>query len=183
MLLTGEIYGIINWRRLWEQLTVWPNLSLPGHKSCMVLTRLMATTNNVQGDESPRSIALERQVQTLAAAVERLTKQNHDLEEQLRQRDVGHDVQEENQGDNSERGGPERPEGSNEPSKPERWNLSMPSLMDTVPPPIFAKMQAMKEQMEVMMNALKGRVSSDLDDLVNRTDSPFTIPVNSCPLP
>ena len=41
----------------------------------------------------------------------------------------------------------------------------------------------MKEQMEVMMNALKGRVSSDLDDLVNRTDSPFTIPVNSCPLP
>ena len=149
----------------------------------MVLTHSTATTNNVQGDESPRSIALERQVQTLAAAVERLTKQNHDLEEQLRQRDVGHDVQEENQGDNSERGGPERPEGSNEPSKPERWNLSMPSLMDTVPPPIFAKMQAMKEQMEVMMNALKGRVSSDLDDLVNRIDSPFTIPVNSCPLP
>ena len=33
------------------------------------------------------------------------------------------------------------------------------------------------------MNALKGRVSSDLDDLVNRTDSPFTIPVNSYPLP
>ena len=44
-------------------------------------------------------------------------------------------------------------------------------------------MQAMKEQMEVMMNALKGRVSSDLDDLVNRTDSPFTTQVNSYPLP
>ena len=41
----------------------------------------------------------------------------------------------------------------------------------------------MKEQMEVMMNALKGRVSSDLDDLVNRTDSPFTATVNSYPLP
>ena len=61
--------------------------------------------------------------------------------------------------------------------------MSMPSLTDTAPPPVFAEMQAMKEQMEVMMNALKGRVSSDLDDLVNRTDSPFTIPVNSCPLP
>ena len=48
-------------------------------------------------------------------------------------------------------------------------NLSTPSLMDTTPPPIIAEMQAMKEQMEVMMNALKGRVSSDLDDLVNRT--------------
>ena len=41
----------------------------------------------------------------------------------------------------------------------------------------------MKEKMEVMMNALKRRISSDLDDLVNRTDSPFTILVNSCPLP
>ena len=149
----------------------------------MVLTRSMATTNNVQGDEPPRSTALERQVQTLAAAVERLMKQNHNLEEQLHQKDAGHNVQEENQGDSFERRGLERPEGSNEPSRPERWNLSIPSLMDTTPPPILTEMQAMKEQMEVMMNALKGRVSSDLDDLVNRTDSPFTIPVNSCPLP
>ena len=59
----------------------------------------------------------------------------------------------------------------------------MPSLTNATPPPILAEMQAMKEQMEVMMNALKGRVSSNLDDLVNRTDSPFTAPVNSCPLP
>ena len=51
----------------------------------------------------------------------------------------------------------------------------MPSLMDTALPPIFAKIQAMKEQMEVMMNALKGRVSSDLDDLENKTNSPFTL--------
>ena len=54
----------------------------------MVLTRSMATTNNVQGDKPPRSTALERRVQTLMAAVERLTKQNHDLEEQLRQGDA-----------------------------------------------------------------------------------------------
>ena len=33
------------------------------------------------------------------------------------------------------------------------------------------------------MNALKGRVSNDLDDLVNRTDSPFITSVNSFPLP
>ena len=49
-------------------------------------------------------------------------------------------------------------------------------------PPIAAGIQAIKEQMEVMMNALKGRVSSDLDDLVNQTDSPFTTSVNSFPL-
>ena len=97
----------------------------------------MATTNNVQGDEPLRSTTLERQVQTLMAAVDCLTKQNHDLEEQLRQRDAGHDVQEENKCDSSEQGGPERPEGSNEPSRPERQNLSMPSLMNTALPPIF----------------------------------------------
>ena len=45
------------------------------------------TTNNNNGDE-PHTTTPERQVQTLAAAVERLTKQNHNLEEQLHQRDA-----------------------------------------------------------------------------------------------
>ena len=53
----------------------------------MVLTRSMVTTNDAQGEEAPTT-ALERQVRTLATAVERLTKQNHDLEEQLNQRNV-----------------------------------------------------------------------------------------------
>ena len=48
---------------------------------------------------------------------------------------------------------------------------------------VVVEIQVIKEQMEVMMNALKGRVSSDLDDLVNQTDSPFTASVNSFPLP
>ena len=37
--------------------------------------------------------------------------------------------------------------------------------------------------MEVIMNALKGRMSSNLDDLVNKTDPPFTFSINSFPLP
>ena len=55
--------------------------------------------------------------------------------------------------------------------------------MDFAPPPIITEIQAMKEQIEVMMNALKGRVSTDLDDLVNKTNSPFTTSVNSFSLP
>ena len=51
------------------------------------------------------------------------------------------------------------------------------------PPHIVTEMQAMKEQMDVMMNAFKRQVSSDLDDLVHRTDLPFTASVNSFPLP
>ena len=41
----------------------------------------------------------------------------------------------------------------------------------------------MKEWMDFMMNALKGRVSSDLDDLVHRIDSLFTVSVTSFPIP
>ena len=41
----------------------------------------------------------------------------------------------------------------------------------------------MKKQIEVMINALKGRMPNDLDDLVNRIDSSFTATVNSFPLP
>ena len=37
--------------------------------------------------------------------------------------------------------------------------------------------------MDFMMNALKGWVPSDLDDLVHRTDSPFITSVSSFPLP
>ena len=47
-----------------------------------MLTRSMATTNDIQEKEPPTA-ALEKQVKTLAAAMERLTKQNRDLEEQL----------------------------------------------------------------------------------------------------
>ena len=37
--------------------------------------------------------------------------------------------------------------------------------------------------MDFMMNALKGRVSNYFDELVYQTDSPFTAPVTSFPLP
>ena len=60
--------------------------------------------------------------------------------------------------------------------------MTRPFIADTAPPHIVEEMQVMKEQMEVMMNAFKGRVSSDLDDFVNRTDSPIIASVNSFPL-
>ena len=58
-----------------------------------------------------------------------------------------------------------------------------PSNADIAPPHIVAKMQIMREWMDLMMNALRGQVSSDFNDLVRRTDSLFTISVNSFPLP
>ena len=133
----------------------------------MVLTRSMVTTNNVQGDE-PRPTALERQVQTLTAVVERLTEQNQDLEEQLWKKNAIMGAQEEDQkGTSAERIDQEGSEGSNAPSKPERQDMSSPSFTDTAPPHIAMEMQMMKEWMDFMMNTLKGRVSNDLDDLVH----------------
>ena len=148
----------------------------------MVFTRLMVTTNNAQVDE-PCTTALERQVQTLAAVMERLTKQNHDLEEQLHQKNTGLNTQEEDQeGTNAEIRNQEGPEGSNASSRLERQDTSRPSVTNTVPPHIVAEMQMMKEWMDFTMNALRGRVSSDLDDLVHRIDSPFTTSITLFPL-
>ena len=47
---------------------------------------------------------------------------------------------------------------------------------------MVAEMQMMKERMDFMMNALKGQVSNDLNELVHRIDSPFTASVTSFPL-
>ena len=69
----------------------------------------MATTTNNQGDE-PQPTALERQVQTLTAAVECLTKQIHDMEEQLCQKNAMMDTQKGDQeGTSAERMNQERP--------------------------------------------------------------------------
>ena len=125
----------------------------------------MATINNVQEDEL-QSTALEKQVQILTVIVEHLTKQNQVLEEQLH-RKTDNNIAEDLEDSSAERQDYEGPEDSNAPSRLERQNVSIPSLMDITPPPVFAEIQVMKEQMEMMMNALKGRVSSDLDDLVH----------------
>ena len=144
---------------------------------------MTTTTTNNQGDE-PRPTALERQVQTLTAIVKHLTKQNHDLEEQLRQKNAAMDTQEEDQESTSvERRNQEGPEGNNAPSRLKRQDTSRPSITDMVSPHIVAEMQMMKERMDFMMNALRGWVSTDLDDLVHRTDSPFIASVTSFPRP
>jgi len=91
--------------------------------------------------------------------------------------------EEDQEGTNTEKRDQEGPEGNITPSRLERQDMSYPFIIDTAPFHIVAKMQMMKERMDFMMNALRGRVSSDLDDLVHRTDSPFTTSINSFPLP
>ena len=103
----------------------------------------MATINNVQEDE-PQPTALEKHVQVLTAAVERLTKQNQVLEEQLHQK-ADNNIAEDLGDSSAERRNCDGPEGSNAPSLLEQQNVSIPSLVDATLPPVFAEMQAMKE--------------------------------------
>ena len=89
---------------------------------------------------------------------------------------------EDHEGTSAERRDQEGPEGSNTPSSLEQLNTSRSFAVDAVPPHMVAEMQMMKEQMDFMMNALRGWVFNDLDDLVHQTDSPFTTLVTSFPL-
>ena len=112
------------------------------------------------------------------------TKQNHDLEEQLRQKNAMLNTEEEDQeGTSIERRNQEGPEGSNTLSRQERQDTSCPSAADIVLPHMVVEMQMMKERMNFMMNTLRGGVLSDLDELVRQTDSPFMTLVNSFPIP
>ena len=107
-------------------------------------------------------------------AVERLTEQNHNLEEQMRQREARPNNHGEEKEDTSAKMRDwEWPEGNNALSKQERQDTSHPSIVDTAPSHMVVEMQMMKERMDFMMNALKRWVLNDLDELVHQTDSQF----------
>ena len=104
--------------------------------------------------------------------MEYLTKQNHDLEEQLYQRNAGLN----NQGEKQEGSSPqntakrqdrEGPEGNNALSREERQDTWCPPIADIAPPYMVMKMQMMKERMDFMMNTFKGWVLNDLNKLVH----------------
>lgn len=44
-------------------------------------------------------------------------------------------------------------------------------------------MQVIKEKMDMLMNAMRGQVSTNLNELVHQTDSPFTAQAISFLLP
>ena len=44
-------------------------------------------------------------------------------------------------------------------------------------------MQMMKEEIDMIMNAMRGQAYTNLDELVQWTDSPFTVQVTSFTLP
>ena len=76
----------------------------------------------------------------------------------------------------------EGPKDSNAPSRQEQQDTSRSSVTKTAPPHIVVEMQMMKGGRTSWWTPSKDE-SSDLDELVHQTNSPFTAPVTLFPLP
>ena len=74
-------------------------------------------------------------------------------------------------------------EESNAISRSDQQDTNRPSELEVDALRMAQKMQMMKEKINMMMNAIKGRVSTSLDELVHHTNSPFTASVTFFPLP
>uniref|UniRef100_A0A2N9EWZ5 Integrase catalytic domain-containing protein n=1 Tax=Fagus sylvatica TaxID=28930 RepID=A0A2N9EWZ5_FAGSY len=105
-----------------------------------------------------------KEVRDLTANLQELTQKNQVLNQKLLQREI-------------ERGN-EKDKGKSE-TKGE--NTRMTVRESTVK--WEQEMKAMRAQMGEMKDEFKGRVAKNLDNLVHRTDSPFTKAVTSFPLP
>ena len=76
----------------------------------------------------------------------------------------------------------EDPEENNAISKCNRKeDIDHQSKLETSALRVAQEIQVMKDKMDMMMNAMRGRVATNLEELDHRTNSLFT--VTSCPLP
>ena len=44
-------------------------------------------------------------------------------------------------------------------------------------------MKNIRKELDEVKNAMKGKITTNLDDMIKRTNSPFTASVLECPLP
>ena len=103
--------------------------------------------------------ALAVQVQSLAAMVEELTRQNQEMRQQLQQEqnqivDNGNDRVDSN---------------GRRISTPEETNSDL--------------LREMRKEMDELRNAIREKTDQSLDRIVRKTDSPFTVAVQECPVP
>ena len=102
-------------------------------------------------NQDPAALALH--IQSLTATVEKLTKQNQEMRQRLQQEDNRLETNWDNDGD-SHRRWPDTPEGANSDL-----------------------LREMRKEMDELRNAIKGKTDQNLDKMVKRTDSPFTLAV------
>lgn len=107
-------------------------------------------------------LAQALQIQTLTTNVEELTRQNQEMGLQLQyeeNREANRNVDEEN---------------SNKRDGSRETNLSDRASNDLL--------KSMRKEMDKLRNEMREKTNKNLDGIVRRIDSPFTIKVLKCPL-
>ena len=103
--------------------------------------------------------ALAVQVQSLAAMVEELTRQNQEMRQRLQQEKNRTDVNGDDGVDSNGR----------RTSTPEETNSDL--------------LKEMRKEMDELRNAIREKTDQSLDRIVRKTDSPFTMAVQECLMP
>ena len=103
--------------------------------------------------------ALAVQVQSLAAMMEELTRQNQEMRQRLQQEENRTYVNRDDRVDSNGR----------RTSMPEETNSDL--------------LREMRKEMDELRNAIKEKTDQSLDRIVRKTDSPFTVAVQECPVP
>ena len=109
------------------------------------------------------SVALALQIQTLTANVEELTRQNQQMRLQLQQEDNHSRTNQNDDEDSHRRNNHQRP------NTPEEANSD--PLRET------------RREMDELRSAIREKTDRNLDGMVRRTNSPFTMKVLECPMP
>ena len=113
----------------------------------------------MESNTSPDLAALALHIQSLAATVEELTRQNQEMRQQLQHENNHTDINKDGNEDSSKR----------RTSTPEEVS---PDLL-----------KEMRKKMDELRNAIKGKMDQSLERIVRKTDSPFTVVVQECPVP
>ena len=113
----------------------------------------------MESNTNPDPAALALQIQSLVATVEKLTRQNQEMRQQLQQEDNRTDVNRDDDEDSNKRW----------TSIPEEANSDL--------------LKEMRKEMDELRNAIKEKTDQSLERIVRKTDSPFTMAVQECPVP
>ena len=112
----------------------------------------------MESNQDPAALAM--QVQAFATSVEELIRQNQEMRLRLQQEENWSKINQEDDED-SQRGSDRR-----RPTTPNEPNLDL--------------LREMREEMDELRNAIKGKTDRSLDRTVRMTNSPFTAAVLEC---
>ena len=111
----------------------------------------------MESSTNPDPVALALQIQSLSATVEELTRQNQEMKQRL--------LQESNHADR----------GDDEDSNRRRISTPEKASSDLL--------REMRKEMDELRNTIKGKTDQSLERIVRKTDSPFTMAIQECPVP